>query len=62
MLVQPREVATILAVILGLMAAKYVPFLAVLPLANIIGVICFAFAIYLSLRLYRAELARIRSE
>lgn len=62
MLVRPREVAYVLALVLGLIAAKHVPFLDVLPLAHITGVVCFAFAIYLSLRLYNAELARIRSE
>ena len=62
MLVRPREVAYVLFLVLGLMIAKHVPFLSFLPLANITGVVCFAFAIYLSLRIYRAELARIRSE
>lgn len=60
--VQPREVSAVLVLVLALLAAKHLPFLAFLPMGHIIGVICFAFAIYLSLRLYRAELARIRSE
>ena len=62
MLVRPREVAFALALILSLLAAKHIPFFDALPMAHITGVVCFAFAIYLSLRIYRAELARIRSE
>ncbi|HQZ13371.1 MAG TPA: hypothetical protein PK286_10860 [Devosia sp.] len=62
MLVNPREVASVLALVLGLLAAKHVPFLAFLPLTHITGVVCFSFAIYLALKLYTAELARIRSE
>lgn len=62
MLVQPREVAAVLALVLSLLIAKHIPALAFLPLSHITGIVCFAFAIYLSLRIYRAELARIRSE
>jgi hypothetical protein len=62
MLVRPREVAYVLALVLSLLVAKHIPFLDFVPLAHITGVVCFSFAIYLSLRLYRAELARIRSE
>jgi hypothetical protein len=62
MLVNLREVALVLSLVLGLLIAKHVPALDSMPLANITGVVCFAFAIYLSLRIYRAELARIRSE
>jgi hypothetical protein len=62
MLVNPREVASVLFLVLGLLIAKHVPALEAVPLANVTGVVCFAFAIYLSLRIYRAELARIRSE
>jgi hypothetical protein len=62
MLVRPREVAYVLLLVLGLIAAKQVPALAFLPLSHITGVVCFAFAIYLALRIYQAELARIRSE
>jgi len=61
MLVRPREVAYVLALVLSLLIAKHIPFFSTVPLTNIIGVTCFAFAIYLSLRIYRAELARIRS-
>jgi hypothetical protein len=62
MLVVPREVAYVLALILSLLTLKHVPALDFLPLAHITGVVCFTFAIYLALRIYRAELARIRSE
>lgn len=62
MLVRPREVSLVLALIVSLLAAKHIPFLDFLPLAHITGVVCFTFAIYLSLRIYSAELARIRSE
>jgi hypothetical protein len=62
MLVRPREVAFVLALVLSLLVAKHIPAASFLPLSNLIGVTCFAFAIYLSLRIYRAELLRIRSE
>jgi hypothetical protein len=62
MLVVPREVAYVLALILSLLLMKQVPYLDFLPLSQITGIVCFTFAIYLSLRIYRAELARIRSE
>ena len=62
MLVVPREVAYVLGLILSLLVLKHVPYLDFLPLAQVTGIVCFTFAIYLSLRIYRAELARIRSE
>jgi hypothetical protein len=62
MLVVPREVAYVLALILSLLMLKHVPALEFLPLAHVTGIVCFTFAIYLALRIYRAELARIRSE
>jgi hypothetical protein len=62
MLVVPREVAYVLTLILSLLMLKHVPALDFLPLGHITGVVCFTFAIYLALRIYRAELARIRSE
>ena len=62
MLVVPREVAYVLTLILSLLMLKHVPALDFLPLAHITGVVSFTFAIYLALRIYRAELARIRSE
>ncbi len=62
MLVRPREVALVLALIVALIGAKYLPFFDFMPLSQITGIVCFTFAIYLSLRIYSAELARIRSE
>jgi hypothetical protein len=62
MLVRPREVASVLLLVLVLIGAKHIPALDFLPLAHVTGVVCFAFAIYLSLRIYSAELARIRRE
>ena len=62
MLVRFNEVFAVLALVVALLAAKHIAFLSFLPLAEITGIVCFAFAIYLALRIYRAELARIRSE
>lgn len=62
MLVNPREVALVLFLVIGLIAAKQFPFLTFLPLTAITGVVCFAFAIYLSLRLFAFELDRMRRE
>jgi len=60
--VRLHEVASVLALVLLLVIAKHIPFFAALPLANITGIVCFAFAIFLSLRLFQFELARIRAE
>ncbi len=62
MLVRPREVAAVLFLVLALIAAKQTQLAELMPLTSITGIVCFTFAIYLSLRIYRAELARIRSE
>ena len=62
MLVRPAEVASVLALVLSLLIAKHVPLLSQIPLTNITGIICFAFAIFLALRIFQAELARIRAE
>lgn len=62
MLVRPAEVASVLALVLSLLIAKHVPLLSQVPLTNITGIICFAFAIFLALRIFQAELARIRAE
>ena len=56
------EVASVLALVLVLLIAKHIPFLDALPLTNITGIVCFAFAIFLCLRLFQFELARIRAE
>lgn len=62
MLVRVHEVASVLALVLILLIAKHVPIVSELPLTNITGIVCFAFAIFLSLRIFQAELARIRAE
>lgn len=59
--VRVSEVAAVLALLLVLLIAKQAPFLDALPIPHIMGVVSFAFAIYLSLRLFNAELARIRA-
>ncbi|HWA18587.1 MAG TPA: hypothetical protein VG757_06285 [Devosia sp.] len=61
--VRLHEVASVLALVLVLLIAKHVPQVAgLVPLASITGIVCFAFAIYLALRLFQLELARIRAE
>jgi hypothetical protein len=56
------EVASVLALVLLLLIGKHIPLLETLPLTNITGIVCFAFAIFLCLRLFKFELARIRAE
>jgi hypothetical protein len=60
--VRLHEVASVLALVLILIIAKQIPFFGALPLTHITGIVCFAFAIFLSLRLFQFELARIRAE
>jgi hypothetical protein len=60
--VRLHEVASVLALVLTLLIAKHIPLLDGLPLTNITGIVCFAFAIFLSLRLFQFELAKIRAE
>jgi hypothetical protein len=60
--VRVPEVASVLALVLILMIAKRLPFFDGVPLTNITGIVCFAFAIFLSLRLFQFELARLRAE
>jgi hypothetical protein len=60
--VRLHEVASVLALIVLLLIGKHVPIVGDLPLTNITGIICFAFAIFLSLRIFQAELARLRAE
>jgi hypothetical protein len=62
MLVRVPEVASVLGLVLLLVIAKHVPALGFLPLTQVTGIVCFAFAIFLSLRLFQFELARIRAE
>lgn len=62
MLIRLHEVGSVLALVLLLIIAKHIPLFQSLPLSNITGIVCFAFAIFLSLRLFQFELARIRAE
>jgi hypothetical protein len=62
MLVRISEVAAVLALVLALLMAKHVPALALLPLSNMAGIVCFSFAIYLCLKLFEDEVARLRAE
>ncbi len=60
--VRVPEVASVLALLLVLLIAKQIPFFDVLPIKNVMGIVCFSFAIFLSLRLFQFELARVRAE
>lgn len=62
MLFRVSEVAAVIAVVLALLAAKHFPAFGFLPLSQMTGVVCFSFAIFLSLRIYQAELKRLRAE
>ena len=61
MLLRISEVAAVLALVAAMLLAKHVPLLSLMPLSQMAGIVCFAFAIYLALRIYGEELARIRA-
>jgi len=50
-----QEVAVVLSLVLGLVVGKYVPVVNQLPLARVTGIVCFAYAIFLSLRLLQVD-------
>jgi hypothetical protein len=60
--VRLHEVASVLALVFLLLMAKHLPMANALPLTNITGIVCFAFAIFLCLRLFQFELAKLRAE
>ena len=60
--VRVPEVASVLALLLILLIAKQFPMFAGLPLKNIMGIISFSFAIFLSLRLFQFELQKAEAE
>jgi len=60
--VRVPEVASVLALLLLLLIAKHIPLFAGWPISNVMGIIAFTFAIFLALRLFNFELARIRAE
>jgi uncharacterized membrane protein len=62
MLFRFHEVVSVLTLVVVLLAAKHIPVVSGLPLAQMTGIVCFLFAIFLSLRIYNAELARLRAE
>jgi hypothetical protein len=62
MLVRFSEVLPVLGLVLALLAAKHVPLVNQLPLSQMTGIVCFSFAIFIALRIYNAELAKIRTE
>lgn len=62
MLFRFHEVVSVLTLVVALIVAKHLPVVSALPLAQMTGIVCFLFAIFLSLRIYNAELARIRAE
>ena len=62
MLFRFSEVVSVLTVVVLFLIAKHIPVAQELPLAQMTGIMCFLFAIFLSLRIYNAELARIRAE
>lgn len=61
MLVRFSEVFSVLALVTALIGAKHIPILDFLPLSQITGIVCFSFAIFVSLRIFQAELQRIRA-
>lgn len=62
MLFRSAEVVSVLMLVVTLIIAKHLPLFSGLPLSQITGIVCFMFAIYLSLRIYNAELKKIRAE
>ncbi|MEP7240700.1 MAG: hypothetical protein ABI697_07435 [Devosia sp.] len=60
--VRMREVSAVLGLVAALLVAKHIPVLDSLPLTSVTGIVCFAFAIFLCLRIFRAELERVRAE
>jgi hypothetical protein len=63
MLVRVSEVGTVLGLVLITIVGRHLPQTAgLLPWATLAGITCFAFAIYLSLRMFQTELARLRAE
>ncbi|RUT28517.1 hypothetical protein EMQ25_16190 [Arsenicitalea aurantiaca] len=62
MIFKISEVAATLTLVVCLLAAKHVPALSHLPLSQATGIVCFSFAIFIALRLFQFELARLRRE
>lgn len=62
MLFRFAEVVSVLTLVVAFLVAKHIPVINELPLAQMTGIVCFLFAIFLSLRIYNAELKKIRAE
>lgn len=62
MLFRFAEVVSVLTLVVVFLIAKHIPVINELPLAQMTGIVCFLFAIFLSLRIYNAELKKIRAE
>ena len=60
--VRVPEVASVLALLLVLLIARQFPMFDGVPIRSIMGIISLSFAIFLSLRLFQFELAKIRAE
>ncbi len=60
--VRLHEVASVLGLVFLLIIAKHVPALGALPLTQVTGIVCFGFAIFLSLKIFQLELAKISAE
>ena len=60
--VRVPEVASVLALLLVLLIAKQFPMFDGVPIKHVMGIISFSFAIFLSLRLFQFELAKIRAD
>lgn len=60
--VRVPEVASVLALLLVLLIAKQFPMFDGVPIKNIMGVVSLSFAIFLALRLFQFELAKLRAD
>jgi hypothetical protein len=60
--VRVPEVASVLALLLVLLIAKQFPMFDGVPIKNIMGIVSLSFAIFLALRLFQFELAKIRAD
>jgi hypothetical protein len=50
-----QEVAVALSVVIALLIGKHIPLVSQLPLARVTGILCFSYAIFLSLRLLKVD-------
>jgi hypothetical protein len=50
-----QEVAVALTIVAALLVGKHLPFVSTLPLARVTGILCFGYAIFLSLRMLKTD-------